>query len=90
MLASIVQAFADAPLADNALIKKAELSVVVGQNNEALAAYQKLLSDYPKSILRDKAEFGIGEVYQFQLKEKEKAIRAYEELLALYPEFVVG
>ena len=85
VLASIVQAFADAPLADNALIKKAELSVVVGQSNEALAAYQKLLSDYPKSILRDKAEFGIGEVYQFQLKEKEKAIRAYEELLALYP-----
>ena len=85
VLTSIVQAFADAPLVENALIKKAELSVVVGQNNEALAAYQKLLSDYPKSILRDKAQFGIGEVYQFQLKEKDKAIHAYEEFLASYP-----
>ena len=85
LLTSIVQAFANAPLVDDALIKKAELSVVVGQKNEALAAYQKLLSDYPKSILRDKAQFGIGEVYQFQLKEKDKAIHAYEELLASYP-----
>jgi tetratricopeptide (TPR) repeat protein len=85
VLASIVQAFADAPLVENALIKKAELSVIVGQNNEALASYQKLLSDYPKSIFRDKAQFGIGEVYQFQLKDKEKAIHAYEELLASYP-----
>jgi len=85
VLASIVQAFADAPCVDNALIKKAELSIVVGKSNEALAAYQKLLSDYPKSIFRDKAQFGIGEVYQFQLKDKEKAIHAYEELLTLYP-----
>ena len=85
VLSSVVQAFADAPLVENALIKKAELSIVVGQNNEALISYQKLLSDCPKSIFRDKAQFGIGEVYQFQLKDKEKAIHAYEELLASYP-----
>lgn len=85
MLTSIVQVFADAPLVENALIKKGELSVVVGQNSEALASYQKLLSDYPKSILRDRAQFGIGELFQFQLKDKEKAIHAYEELLASYP-----
>ena len=85
VLSSLVQAFADAPLVENALIKKAELSVVVGQNNEALTSYQKLLSDCPKSIFRDRAQFGIGEVYQFQLKDKEKAIHAYEELLASYP-----
>ncbi len=85
VLTSIVQVFADAPLVENALIKKGELSVVVGQNSEALASYQKLLSDYPKSILRDRAQFGIGELFQFQLKDKEKAIHAYEELLASYP-----
>ncbi|MGA7160318.1 MAG: tetratricopeptide repeat protein [Bacteroidota bacterium] len=85
VLASIVQAFPDAPLADNALIKKAKLSTAIGQNSDALSSYQKLLNDYPKSILRDKAQFGIGDVYQFQLKEKEKAIQAYEELLAFYP-----
>ncbi|HTY10177.1 MAG TPA: tetratricopeptide repeat protein [Bacteroidota bacterium] len=84
-LSSIVQTFPDAPLAENALLKKAELSVVVGQPNDALASYEKLLSDYPKSIMRDKAQFGIGELYQFQLKDKEKAIHAYEQLLALFP-----
>jgi tetratricopeptide (TPR) repeat protein len=85
VLTSIVQGFADAPLVESALIKKAELSVVLGQNNDALASYQKLLSDYSKSIFRDKAQFGIGEIYQFQFKDKDKAIHAYEELLALYP-----
>jgi len=85
VLTSIVQGFADAPLVESALIRKAELSVVLGQNNDALASYQKLLSDYPKSIFRDKAQFGIGSIYQFQLKDKDKAIRAYEELLASYP-----
>ena len=85
VFASIVQTFPDAPLVDNALIEKAKLSIATSQYGEALASYQKLLTDYPKSILRDKAQFGIGEVYQYQLKEKDEAIRAYEELLALYP-----
>ncbi len=85
LLTSIVQEYADAPLVENALIKKAELSVVLGRHNDALASYQKLLSDYPKGILRDKAQFGVGELYQYQFNDKEKAIHAYEDLLATYP-----
>ena len=82
---STLQAFPDSPLVDDALIQKAELSIVVKQYNDALLSYQKLLTDYPKSILRDKAQFGLGELYQMQLKDKEKAIQAYEEVLAAYP-----
>jgi tetratricopeptide (TPR) repeat protein len=84
-LASTIQAFPDAPLVDDALIQKAELSIGVKRYNDALLSYEKLLTDYPKSILRDKAQFGLGELYQMQLKDKEKAIQAYEEVLAAYP-----
>ena len=85
LLTSITESNPDAPLADDALMKKAELSIGIRQYGDALASYQKLMVDYPKSILRDKAQFGIGEVYQSYLKDKEKAIHAYEDLLSSYP-----
>ncbi len=85
LLTSIVEGNTDAPLADDALMKKAGLSVAIRQYADALASYQKLIADYPKSILRDKAQFGIGDLYQHSLKDKEKAIQAYEDLLTSYP-----
>mgnify|MGYP001615168854 CR=1 FL=1 len=85
VLTSTIQTFPDSPLVDDALIQKAELSIAVKQYSGAVLSYQKLLADYPKSILRDKAQFGLGELYQMQLKDKEKAIQAYEEVLAAYP-----
>lgn len=90
ILASIVQTYPDAPLADDALIKKAELSTAINLPGDALISYKKLLSDFPKSIFRDKAQFRIGELYQFSLKDKEKAIQAYEELLSSYPNSLFG
>ena len=85
LLTSIVENNTDAPLADDALMKKAELSIVIKQYSDALASYQKVIVEYPKSILRDKAEFGIADLYQNGLKDKEKAIHAYEDLLMSYP-----
>lgn len=85
LFSDVVQKFSDAPLADDALVRKAELSTTIGQYADALAAYRKLGTDFPKSILRDRAQFGVGELYRTQLKDKESAIRAYEELLTSYP-----
>jgi tetratricopeptide (TPR) repeat protein len=85
ILTSTIQTFPDSPLVDDALIQRAELSITVKQYNDALLSYQKLLADHPKSILRDKAQFGLGGLYQTQLKDKAKAIQAYEEVLATYP-----
>ncbi len=84
-ISSAIQAFTEAPLADDALIVKANLCRRLNQHVEALSAYRKLLSDYPLSIVRDRAQFGIGEIYHEHLKDKDKAIQAYEELLATYP-----
>jgi len=52
---------------------------------DALSAYQKLLADYKESIEKDKTQFKIGELYQFYLLDKQKAIEAYEVILEKYP-----
>ncbi|MFA5832386.1 MAG: tetratricopeptide repeat protein [Bacteroidota bacterium] len=82
---SIINLYPTAPLADDALLKKAEYSVKLKKFPDALAAYQKLLVDYKESIEKDRTYFKIGEVYQFNLLDTQKAIAAYEEILVKYP-----
>ncbi|MDE3059016.1 MAG: tetratricopeptide repeat protein, partial [Bacteroidota bacterium] len=85
-LDDIIGTYSAAPLADDALVKKGEILVSLGEPDSALAAYRKLLADYPNSILRDKVEFRIAELYQNVFHNKEKAIQTYEQLLASYPQ----
>jgi tetratricopeptide (TPR) repeat protein len=84
-LSSIIDIYPTAPLADDALLKKAEYSIQLKRFVDALASYQKLLMDYKDSIEKDKTEFKIGELYQFYLLDKQKAIDAYEVILEKYP-----
>ncbi len=81
----IVDLYPVAPLADDALLRKAEYSIQLHRYDDALSAYQKLLENYKGSIERDKTQFKIGEVYQFFLNNKEKAIKAYEVILEQFP-----
>ncbi len=85
LLNDILEHSSDAPLCDDALLKKAELAIRMHRYNDALLSYQKLLSDFPKSILRDKAQFRIAEVHHFYLNTKAEAVRAYEDILSTYP-----
>ncbi len=85
-LDDIIGLYSAAPLADDALVKKAEILTTLAKEDSALTAYQKLLADYPNSILRDKVQFKIAELYQNTFHNKEKAIQAYEQLLASYPQ----
>jgi tetratricopeptide (TPR) repeat protein len=84
-LSSIIDIYPTAPLADDALLKKAEYSIQLKRYTDALAAYEKLLADYKESIEKDKTQFKIGELYQFYLLDKQKAIAAYEVILEKYP-----
>jgi tetratricopeptide (TPR) repeat protein len=85
-LDDIIELYSAAPLADDALVRKAEILTTLTKEDSALTAYQKLLADYPNSILRDKVQFKIAELYQNIFHNKEKAIQAYEQLLASYPQ----
>jgi tetratricopeptide (TPR) repeat protein len=82
---SVLDLYPTAPLADDALLKIAENSVKLKQYAGALSAYQKLLEDYKESTERDRTLFKIGELYQFNLSERQKAITSYEVILEKYP-----
>jgi tetratricopeptide (TPR) repeat protein len=73
------------PIIDDVLLALGELQTKLGNPRRGISFYEKLIFDHPESILRDKAQFSIGEVYQFRLKDTQKAIAAYQTLLENYP-----
>jgi tetratricopeptide (TPR) repeat protein len=82
----VIEQYPQAMLVDDALMKTALLQAQAGLYAEALASYQRLLTQFKEtSIARDRAQFNIGEIYEMGLKDKSKAITAYEKLLADYP-----
>lgn len=72
-------------LVDDATLKTGELHLLLNQVNEALTAFQHIVNDMPESILRDHAQMRIAEIYQSITKDKDKAIAAYEQILAKFP-----
>lgn len=85
VFASIVEQYPDAPLADDALLKKAGYQIQLHKFDEALASYQKLLDDYKLSAEKDRTYFKMGELYQIYLNDKHNAIKSYEVILEKYP-----
>jgi tetratricopeptide (TPR) repeat protein len=83
--ASIIVSFGTAPLADDAMMRKADLEVRLRRPVDALRTLQALLAELPKSTERDRAQFRIGEIYEHQLRDKENAMKAYGEMLSTYP-----
>jgi tetratricopeptide (TPR) repeat protein len=85
VLQNLIDTEAASPLVDDAMLNLGRLERKLGAPMRALSIYQKLIFDHPESILRDQAQLGIGEIYQFSLNDKQKAIAAYQELLEKYP-----
>ena len=82
----VIEQYPQALLVDDALMKTASLQAQAGLYADALASYERLLAQFKEtSIARDKAQFNIGEIYDIGLKDKAKAIAAYEKVLADYP-----
>lgn len=72
-------------LVDDAIMRSAEMGLILNRVDEALGLFRRVINDMPSSVLRDKAQMRIGEVYENTLKNKQKAIEAYEEVLANHP-----
>ena len=62
-----------------------KLQLLLNHPEDALSVYGKVVHDMPTSILRDHAQMQIGEIYERTLKDKQKAVEAYEQLLANFP-----
>jgi tetratricopeptide (TPR) repeat protein len=77
--------FQDHPLADEILYKQAELKMEMGDFSTSIEMLQNIVDNYGTDILGDDALFLIGNIYEEQLNEKEKAMEVYKNFLREYP-----
>jgi outer membrane protein assembly factor BamD (BamD/ComL family) len=72
-------------LAQFAQIRDAEMDIATDSLETAITKLTHIADEGAKNIYADKALYLEGKTYEFGLKNKEKAIEAYENLLALFP-----
>jgi tetratricopeptide (TPR) repeat protein len=82
---SVTRQFAATPLLDDAMMRTGNLHLLLNKPDSAIVVFGRIINDMPTSILRDRAQMRIGEVYEGRLKDRKKAIEAYEAVLANYP-----
>lgn len=72
-------------LVDDAVMRVAELHLLLNHPTDALSVFRRIVVDMPSSVLRDRAQMRIGEVFESKLGDKVKALDAYEKVLELFP-----
>ena len=81
----IVKHYATALLVDDAMMKIGELHLFLKHPDDAMRAFHFIIDSIQLSILKDRAQFRIAEIYQNILNNRAQAIEAYEKLLAQFP-----
>ena len=74
-----------ATLSDKAQFEKAKIYHKKKKFSSALDSFAELIEKYPQSFYCARAEKLIGDIYQYDLGDKPKAIQAYEKVLKDYP-----
>ncbi len=64
---------------------QANLLMKQGNFSDAITKLQKILDEFGSDILADDAYFLQGDIYEHQLKNKDKAMEIYREFLNKYP-----
>lgn len=82
---SINLMFPEHTLADDILMKKAQIAMKQGRYKDAAEFYQKVVSDYGTEIFGDDAQFTLAELHEKYLNDTEKAKLAYQDLMINYP-----
>ena len=91
ILQEVIASSPQAPLVDDALMMLGSLHASAGRVTEAIAAYERLLKEFTLgSIVLDRAQFRLGELYQYGTRDNGRAIAAYEKLLADFPGSVLA
>jgi tetratricopeptide (TPR) repeat protein len=78
-------AFSNQTIMDDVYWLEAKIRMKRGEFQESINLLQKILTDYPEEILSDDAYFLQAEIYERQLKNKEKAMELYREFLNKFP-----
>jgi len=82
---SINLLFSTNTLGDDIYFKKAQIYTMLGKYSDAEAMYKNILEYYPDDLYGDDAQFKLAELYEKDLKDKEKARQAYQDVLTRYP-----
>jgi predicted Zn-dependent protease len=69
------------PIADECLWLQANINRELGQSSVAVDLLKKIISGYAQDILVDDARFLLGQIYEYDLNNKDLAIETYQELL---------
>lgn len=77
--------FSNQTILDDAYWLEATIRMKRGEFQEAIALLQKIQKDFPEDVLADDSYFLEGEIYERQLKNKEKAMEVYRDFLNRYP-----
>jgi cellulose synthase operon protein C len=81
----ITKSYPTALLVDDAMMKIGELNLLLKHPDEAIRSFQFVADSIQQSILKDRAQFRIAEIYQSILNNKMLAIESYEKLLTQFP-----
>lgn len=79
------QSNATSPMLDDFYWLEANLEMKQGHFDQAIAQLQKIIDNFGEDILADDAFFLQGDIYQHQLKNKDKAMEIYHDFLTKYP-----
>jgi len=79
------QAISNQTILDDVYWLESNLRMQRGEFDQSLALLQKIIDEYGNDVLADDAYFLQGEIYERQLKSKEKAMEIYREFLNKYP-----
>jgi tetratricopeptide (TPR) repeat protein len=84
-LDSINKLFPAHALSDDILMKKARIMEKKGLYEEAIAYYEKIVSNYGSDILADEALFNMASLYEEKIANKIRAMELYQDVLTKYP-----
>lgn len=78
-------AFSNQTILDDVYWLEANIRMKRGEFPESIGLLEKILVQYPDDVLADDAFFLQGEIYERQIKDKDKAMEIYREFLTKYP-----
>lgn len=81
VLDSLETVFPESTLGDDLLYRRARIYLKQGKFADAVTQLEKLLASYRKDILADNALFMLAGIYDYSLKDANKAMELYKELM---------
>jgi len=84
-LKNLMSSFSGSSITPLALFTLAQRYADIGDYQESLSAYQKLIKDHPADMRADRALMRIAEIYENSLKDRVQAQQTYERILSDYP-----